>query len=309
MKSPLILVASLMAASAFAAPAQLQHRPGSEARVVRLPSDPQRFPRMMAEAKALAEGRRANAIADVRAVGLMVFPAAGSVPGSAGTYFRSDITLINYDSSAQDVDFYWMANNSTSGDLPALRVTLQPSTVYTFEDFVGTQFELQGLGAMYAIPVIGDDTDPNASVDGFSRIWTNQPGATGTVSQPFPATDPFSFYILESAAILGLRHDAAYRTNFGLLNLDDGPHRFRVQFIGSKGLTNEIELTMQSQTMIQQGVPAGDYGHLLIRVTTDDPDAWWLTYASSTDNLTGDGWVSIGSGILTPAQLDIIEQK
>ncbi|HEY0142319.1 MAG TPA: hypothetical protein VGF48_15580 [Thermoanaerobaculia bacterium] len=308
MKPTLILVASLLATSAFAAPAQLQYRPGSEAQVVRLQSDPERFPRMMAEAKAYAEARRANAIADVRAVGLMVFPAAGSVPGSAGTFFRSDVTLINYDSASQDVIFYWMANNSTSRDLPALRVTLAPSTVYTFEDFVGTQFELQGLGAMYAIPVNGDTTDLNASVDGFSRIWTNQPNATGTVSQPFPATDPFSFYILRSAAILGLRHDPSYRTNFGLLNLDDEPHRFRVEFIGSKGLTNQIELTLQPQTMTQQGIPAGDYGHLIIRVSSDDTEAWWLTYASSTDNITGDGWVSVGSGILTPAELDAIER-
>lgn len=307
MKSTPILLAALVSMSAMAAPATLQHRDGSEARVVRLASDPERFPRMMAEAKAYAEARRAKAVSDVRAVGLMVFPAAGSVPGSAGTFFRSDVTLINYDSTAQDVVFYWMANNSTSRDLPAVRVTMQPATVYTFEDFVGNQFQFQGLGAMYAIPVNGDQTDLDASVDGFSRIWTNQPNATGTVSQPFPATDPFSFYILETAAILGLRHDPSYRTNFGLLNLDNEPHRFRVQFAGSKGLTNEIEVTMQPQTMIQQGIPAGDYGHLIIRVTSDDPESWWLTYASSTDNITGDGWVSIGSGVLTPAQLDVIE--
>lgn len=302
-----LLAAALLATSAMAAPPALQHRSGADARVERLASDPQRFPRVMAELRAHAEARRANAVSDVRAVGIMVFPAAGSVPGSAGTYFRSDITMINYDSTAQDVVFYWMANNSTSRDLPAVRVTLEPNTVYTFEDFVGQQLKIQGLGALYAIPVTGDETDLNASIDGFSRIWTNQPNATGTVSQPFPGTDPFSFYILESAAIMGLRHDPAYRTNFGLLNLDDEPHRFRVQFIGSKGLTNQIELTMQPQTMMQQGIPAGDYGHLIIRVTSDDPNAWWLTYASSTDNITGDGWVSIGSGVLTPAELDVIE--
>lgn len=298
----------------------------TKAEVELLPDDPDRFPRMMAEVRAAAEARRAartkaattpgrpgqvtaNAVADVRSVGLMVFPAAGSVGGLNGTYFRSDITLVNYDDEKQDVVFYWLGNGAATNNLPALRLRLDPLTIYTFEDFVATQFQRTGLGGMYAVPVVGEATDTEASIDGYSRIWTNQPNATGTVSQPFPGTDPFSFYTLTTATIFGLRNDAAYRTNFGLLNLDPLPHTFNITYVGSTGLQNQATVRMEPNTMMQASIPGGDYGHLYIRVTTDDPNAWWMTYASSTDNITGDGWVSIGSGVLTPQELDVIEAR
>jgi hypothetical protein len=33
------------------------------------------------------------------------------------------------------------------------------------------------------------------------------------------------------------------------------------------------------------------------------PEMWWTAYASSVDNITGDGWVSVASTNLEPAEL------
>ena len=39
---------------------------------------------------------------------------------------------------------------------------------------------------------------------------------------------------------------------------------------------------------------------LAIEIDVDDPDALWTSYGTSNDNITGDGWVSIGSFIVLP---------
>ena len=42
----------------------------------------------------------------------------------------------------------------------------------------------------------------------------------------------------------------------------------------------------------QAGLPAGDYGPLLLRVLAQSPAPFTFTaYGTSTDNVTGDGWI------------------
>ena len=79
-------------------------------------------------------------------------------------------------------------------------------------------------------------------------------------------------------------------------------------FIGEK-MTTTTTLTVKAFGMVQQAVPAGDYGALQIvfQVTNAGSDfVTWIGYASSTDNITGDGWVSLASADLTPDELDLI---
>jgi hypothetical protein len=62
--------------------------------------------------------------------------------------------------------------------------------------------------------------------------------------------------------------------------------------------------------MIQQAIPAGDYGALqVLYQVTDAPSNSFVScvgYASSTDNVTGDGWVSIASADFSPDELTLI---
>lgn len=310
-------LALLVTLPVLAAPKTRKFKPGSEAQVRHLPSDPGRLKRVIAQYEA-GTGERigdrfrpgANAVGDMRSTRLLLFPAAGNVQGARGEFFRSDVTLIsNRSDDHQHVLVLWLQNGVDTDDPPAIELTLDPETYYTFKDFVGINLERTNqLGSILIAPTDdGGDLDfGNASLDGFSRIWTNQPGATGTVSQPFEATDPYSFYIFETASIMGLRHDTAYRSNYGISNVDDVDHTFVVRFLGNNA-TNERTVVVPAGGMIHTGVPAGDYGDLVIEVTVDDPAAPWIAYGTSQDNTTGDGWVSIGSGIMTPADLDDID--
>jgi hypothetical protein len=257
-------------------------------------------------------GVHASAILDSVSARYIVIPAGGSVPGGGGSlFFRSDVTLVNYGPLPQQVLAGLWAQGSTNTLNPANYkiLTLQPNSFVTFQDFVANTLGLSNaLGSLVFIPYTGTAIDGTAAIDAFSRIYTKQPGSNGTVSQPFDGVDPdfFSVQLVDEAAAIGLRQDADFRTNFGIVNVDGADHVFKVTFIGEKMTTSIPAITVKAFGMIQQGIPAGDYGAVQVVVQLTDAGTnfvTWIGYASSTDNITGDGWVSLASADLTPDEL------
>lgn len=279
------------------------------------PALPARLIGQLQARRSAAHGRlHASAITDSVSARALVIPAAGSLAGGGGSlFFRSDVTLVNYRSTPQQVlAGIWAADTTNNFDAANYKtITLQPNAFVTVQDFVVNALGKSNvLGSIIVIPYNGTNIDPTGAIDGFSRIYTKQPGSNGTVSQPFDAVDPdtFSAPLIDEAVALGLRQDADFRTNFGIVNVDDKDRIFKVTFIGEK-LTTTLTLTVKAFGMIQQGIPAGDYGALQIvyQVTNAGSDfVTWIGYASSTDNITGDGWVSLASADLTPNELDLV---
>ena len=260
-----------------------------------------------------ARGVRASAITDSISARAFIIPAAGSTAGGGGTlFFKSDVTLVNYrDTPQQVVVGFWSQGSANTLNFSTYKsVTLPPNQFVTVQDFVSKSLGASGLGSLVFIPYTGTALDTNAAIDGFSRIYTKQPGSTGTVSQPFEAIDPdtLSAQYIDEAIALGLRQDADFRTNFGIVNVDPSPHVYKVSFIGEKLQTN-VTITVPAYGMVQQAIPAGDYGALQIQYQVTDAGnntVSWVGYASSTDNVTGDGWVSIASADFSPSELDLI---
>lgn len=267
----------------------------------------------VARRAALRPGVHASAIVDSVSTRALIIPAAGSVAGGGGTFFRSDVTLVNYGSAPEQVLAGLWVQGTTNSLNPAnyKTITLQPNSFVTIQDFVVNGLGLSNaLGALVFLPYTGTALDPNAAVDGFSRIYTKQPGSTGTVSQPFEAVDPdfFSAQLLDEGISLGLRQDADFRTNFGIVNTDSSDHVFKLTFMGEK-LTTTLTITVKAFGMIQQAIPAGDYGALQVVFQVTDAGnniVTWVGYASSTDKVTGDGWVSLASADMTPDDLTFI---
>ena len=275
----------------------------------RLESDPQRAPRLIKQIKAAKAAARqclgTQAITDNRTARTIVFPAAGSVRGAGGEFFRSEVTLDGY---PDRVIVLWLGRGAT-GEPPAFEVKIHDEFNYpkTYNDFVGQTLGLQqALGALWFIPVDEDgDFDPTAVIDGFSRIWTNQPGRTGTVSQQFQAVDPFSFEFYYDTTAYGLQHNPQYRTSWGIVNLDDEPHTYSV--FPTSLLNNRqdsFRVTIPALSMQQQGLPGElDFGpngmFVVIRLVDDWPDGEdpppFVAFGTSTDNQTGDGWVVLSS--------------
>jgi hypothetical protein len=102
------------------------------------------------------------------------------------------------------------------------------------------------------------------------------------------------------ALILGLRQDAGYRTNYGIVNMGDVDLPFVITiFDNDGGVVTEFNVTVRAGEMILRSIPSGAFGNINILVGVDEDipgdDFQWTTFASSTDNSTGDGWVSIGA--------------
>lgn len=219
-----------------------------------------------------------------------IIPAAGSLAGANGTYFRSDVTLSNVRSVPQIISVAWVARGMNNGEEPVQSFTLAANTTFVERDFVATILGKSGLGS---VVVIARDAaggiDTNARIDGFSRIWTPQPNASGTVSQAFA---PVGFQdSLATSYGYGLRHDHQYRTNVGMVNLYETPQTFTIAVIGTEA-SRTFTVNVQPYSMEQVGVPAGNYGDLFLRISSGANFNWWSAYGTSVDNITGDGWVS-----------------
>lgn len=268
----------------------------------RVPADQMRAPRLLAQLREASGGAvQPSAIVNNRSSRVVVIPAAGNAAGANGTFFRSDVTLVNMNDDDQEIVMLWMPNGNPNGVIEFEGV-IEFGPPFTYVDFVGQSLKLTGIGSLVFVPVTAaGDLDPNGAIDAYSRIWSPAPtGQQGTFSQPFPGVDLFHLDGEYEALLLGLRQDAGFRTNYGVVNLSDFDLPLNVTVFNNDAvIVSEFQVTVRSQEMILRGLPAGNFGNIsiLVNVAADIPgdEFQWTTFASSTDNFNGDGWVSIGS--------------
>jgi len=220
-----------------------------------------------------------------------IIPVAGSIQGGGGTFFRSDVTIANRRLAPQLVNVGFLVRGQNNGNVQMHRFSIDANTTTQTRDFIASALGTSGLGTILVIAVDSNgNTDDNAEIDGFSRIWTPQPGSAGSVSQAFESID-LEDSLLTSYAY-GLRQDAGFRTNVGLVNLYAGTNTFTI-FVNGTGGSTTFTQTVQPYSMEQIPLPAGAWGDCYIRITSSDTNPnWWSAYGTSVDNVTGDGWVS-----------------
>jgi hypothetical protein len=237
------------------------------------------------------DGARRKVIGLDTADSAFLIAAAGSVRGANGTFFRSDVTIINHRSVAQEIAVGWIAQGVDNSARALLYDTIPANTPKIYLDFVGTALGTSGLGAVLVTGVnSAGDFDSAALLTGFSRIWTPQPNATGTVSQGFPSVSALDSLGSTAAVAAGLRHDSAYRGNVGIVNLDDVSHTWTIGINGLNG-AGSFTMTVLPISMNQQAVPPGNYGDCLFSFQTTGT-GFWSAYGAAADNITGDGWAS-----------------
>ena len=223
----------------------------------------------------------------------LMIPAAGSVQGSGGTYFHSDFVLSNHRGTVQTIGIGWLAQGVDNSSAPLTHYTIPANTTVFLADVVAATLGKTGLGT---ILVFGETPsfalDASARLLGFSRIWTNQPNATGTVSLQFPAVSTNDSLGSLVAFAAGLVHDSQYRTNVGIVNLDTVAHTWTIRIVGLTQGPATFTVSVPAVSMRQTSLPAGNYGDLFLQLEADGTGFWWSAYAASVDNITGDGWVA-----------------
>jgi hypothetical protein len=224
-----------------------------------------------------------------------IFAAAGSVQGAGGTFFRSDVTIVNHRDIAQDVGIAFMAQGVDNSAEPLHVYPFGANSPIVQDNLVGFLGK-SGLGSLFILAVDANgDPDLDGEIDGSSRIWTPQPGAAGSVSQGFPSVSLLDSFGNGTAYALALRHDSGFRTNAGIVNLDSVAHTFTVTVNGVNPPMTSFNMTVPAFSMKQQVIPNGTYGNLLLSFETNDTGFWWSAYGASVDNVSGDSWSSHAS--------------
>ena len=226
----------------------------------------------------------------------VIIPVAGNAAGANGTYFRTDINVINLRNANQRVAMFWLPQGVAGSTTAVRTIDFTPLSGLSSEDFVGEILQRTGIGAIHFMAVNQDGTpDPNGVLHVTSRIWTPRPdGGEGTMSQTFPA-------IVRGAAspsilkvIFGQRRSAQYRLNAGVMNPASTTQRFRItaHISGTTGLDTQVTEIDVPARAIQQvtvgGTSAGTVQVLIENVTGTAGD--WHGWASSVDNQSGDAW-------------------
>ena len=234
----------------------------------------------------------------VSAATTLVIPVAGATPGANNTFFRSDVNLINLRNAEQRVRIRWIPQGRTGEGIPSREMILPAQSGFFSEDFVTNVLQQTGIGSIEIQGVDAEGVfDPQGRLYATSRIWTPQPGTTGTVSQSLPVLTGTIAVGQRTKWIFGVRRDERYRLNVGILNRNPVAVRFRVQTIGSnpQGVGEVLEVDLPPVSMLQFNMPGASAGsfQVIVENLTENGGAW-ETWASSVDNVTGDAWSMIG---------------
>ena len=229
-------------------------------------------------------------------------PVAGNTQGANGTYFRSDTTIVNLRSTAQQVDLYWLPLGAPGQTTPVRSITISPQSGLVSEDFVAEIIGATGIGGIEVVGVTSTGAfDPDAQLHVASRVWTPRPdGGAGTMSQTLPSIVAGASVPSTLKAIFGMRRSAQYRLNAGVMNPSSTTQRFRitVAISGTGGTTTEVlQFDVPARSIRQELVPGTASGIVQVLIENLDGGAGdWQGWASSVDNQSGDGWSQIAAG-------------
>ena len=135
----------------------------------------------------VASSASASVVVPLSSASQLLIPAAGSTQGADGTFFRSDITIVNLATHDQDISLRWLPQGASATS--SMLIHIAPQSALRSSDFVREILAQQGLGAILVTAVTSDGTTPDTTGALYvqSRIWTPQPGTSGTTSQSLPA--------------------------------------------------------------------------------------------------------------------------
>ena len=227
----------------------------------------------------------------------MLIPVAGRAAGAGGELFLTDLTLVNL-TGLQHVRLTWLPAGGTATPLTRT-IAMEAFTHRTIGDVIANEFGTSGVGAIHiqAIDAQGQPTT-SAALDANARIWTETTCADlrGTVSQSVPAILLEGWRNGSPAYVHGVRHNAQFRTNYGIVNLGPQALTFRV-LVNSQGGRQEETVTVPAFGTVHRPVPNGVSDALSIfiepLVGLGSPVGAWRAYASTTDNVSGSGWTVV----------------
>jgi uncharacterized repeat protein (TIGR01451 family) len=227
----------------------------------------------------------------------LIIPSVGHLDG-VNSQWRSDIRVTNTATFGGKVQLIFTPSDA-SQSTKSTTITVAAGDTVALDDIVRNWYGVGALGdaasgALEIRPL--DQTKDTVSITTVASSRTYNATANGTLGQFIPAI-PFAQFIAKSGASLGLQQiaqNAAYRTNFGLVEAAGKTASLLVTGFGSDGaqlfaLPLDLKANEQRQLnafLSSQNLSNLNDGRLQVQVTGGDGRV--TAYASLIDNRSGD---------------------
>jgi photosystem II stability/assembly factor-like uncharacterized protein len=217
-------------------------------------------------------------------------PTSAHAPGANGAFFTTDLSVANVGATDAHFTIQFLSHDMDGRTGPTSSLLLAPRRAVTYEDVLASVFEVvSGYGAVRI-------TSDSAFLKVASQTSTAPPDGRGTVGQSIPSFDASRFATPASPqTLIGLRRDAAFRTNVVLVNASEVRASVVLTLVGSDGSTfgsaaydlPPLAMTQVPSAVTALGAPAGTRDAVLV-VSILTPGAQVAALATVIDNLTND---------------------
>ncbi len=223
-----------------------------------------------------------------------ILPSSAHAPGKNGAFYTTDLTIANRGATDANLTLQFLGHDQDGTGGPKQVRALAANKAVTYADVLASLF---GVGAADpqnygAIQITAD----SASLKVVSQTSTPTPSGVGTFGQSVPALGANDLVTPGTPkALIGLRDDAAFRTNVVLANATTLSVDVTLTLLAADGSTfGTTTRTLSPLGMTQIGnvvttllAPFGTTNAVLV-VTTATAGAQVATYAAVIDNNTND---------------------
>ncbi len=226
-----------------------------------------------------------------------ILPSSAHAPGQNNAFFSTDLTITNTGSQDATFTLKFLGHDQDGRTGAEVVRALAAGHTVTYTDVLGSLFAVSsGFGAIR----ISADTGALKIV---SQTSTPPPSGIGTFGQAVPAQTADDFVTPAfPRVLLGLRQDAAFRTNAIFANATDQPAHVDLALrsesgasFGSLGIDFlPLEMKQLGGVVTALGAPAGTSNASLV-VSTPTAGARIATYAAVIDQTTNDPRTILGN--------------
>ena len=216
--------------------------------------------------------------------------AAGSVSGALGTLWRSDVSILNLNSTSTSVVLVLYPEIRNNGPVFEIQqsdpIAIDGNGQITLANVITSVFdERQKNGALSVF-----------STDGAPLVVASRTYTPGPDGGSF-GLNVYGVLVADTAWIANVEHDGFYRTNLGIFTPLDPPVGQSLVFTVSIHDAAGTEVASGSLIFEEAGLKQknldffGVDDALLdgwVEISCSDPTAIWYGYATVVDNVTGD---------------------
>jgi hypothetical protein len=213
----------------------------------------------------------------------LVVPAVASLPGAAGTMWRSQLDLVNTTSEPSSVTLEYVRADGSS--VTSMAMELAPGAALHLDDVVGDLFGEHGKGWLRV-------SASGGGILATSRTFNDD--ANGTYGQLISAAPAMSAVGPSVTVLLpGLSSRDGLRTNLGLTSLAPETTSCTIRVFDNDGAAvGELPAELPPRGFVQiERALAGELGYIgdaWAEVSCSHPSAAFFAHASVIDEITGD---------------------